>query len=226
MTSIGGLLLWLLPLTLLAMISPVMFLNSSTVAANRGPADRWRFVAGNGVVLVVLGVLAMGLLGAALEQAAEELFSRRVEVVLGVLMMFVSGTLLRGLLPDRARRPAGDREPVSVPVVAEPNLPRSLVGWGALSMITNLTTVPLYLAMAQRIGASPLPLVVRIGLLAVVTVLVLAPAWGPVIAAGRVPAQRRLSERTLRRVSWWMRVGSFVASLAGALLLLWRGVVG
>lgn len=222
MTSIGGLLLWLLPLTLLAMISPVMFLNASTVAANRGPADRWRFVAGNGVVLVVLGVLAMGLLGAALEQATEELFSRRVEIVLGVLMMFVSGALLRGLLTDRARQKAGE----PAPVVAEPNLPRSLVGWGAVSMITNLTTVPLYLAMAQRIGASTLPLVVRIVLLAVVTVLVLAPAWGPVLVANRVPPERRLSERTLRRVSWWMRVGSFVASLAGALLLLWRGVIG
>lgn len=222
MTSFAGLLLWLLPLTLLAMISPVMFLNASTVAANRGPADRWRFVAGNGAVLVVLGVLAMGLLGAALEQATEELFSRRVEAVLGVVMMFFSGALLRGLLADRDRQKAGE----PAPVVTEPSLPRSLVGWGALSMITNLTTVALYLAMAQRIGASTLPLVVRIGLLAVVTALVLVPAWGPAVAANRVPAQRRMSERTLRRVSWWMRVGSFAASLAGALLLLWRGFVG
>ncbi|WOP19370.1 hypothetical protein [Raineyella sp. LH-20] len=223
MTSTGGLLLWLLPLTVLAMISPVMFLNSSTVAASRGPADRWRFVAGNALVLVVLGALGMGLLGAALEEAAtRELDSQRVEAALGLLMLVVAAALLRGLLMDRARQRAGH----PAPVATEPHLPRSLVGWGALSMVTNLTTVPLYLAMAERIGASPIPVAVRIGLLAVVTVLVLAPAWGPVVAAERVPANRRLSERTLRRVSWWMRVGSFAASLAGAVLLLWRGLVG
>ncbi|WOQ17282.1 hypothetical protein [Raineyella sp. W15-4] len=223
MTSTGGLLLWLLPLTVLAMISPVMFLNASTVAANRGPSDRWRFVAGNAIVLVVLGTLGMGLLGAAVEEAAtRELDSRRVEAILGVLLLAVAIVLFRGLLADRARQRAG--EPATV--VSEPHLPRSLVGWGALSMITNLTTIPLYVAMAQRIGATPIPMVFRIVLLAVVTVLVLAPAWGPVIAAERAPAKRRMSDRTLRRVSWWMRVGSFVASLAGAGLLLWRGFVG
>ncbi|QGF23082.1 hypothetical protein [Raineyella fluvialis] len=223
MTSIGGLLLWLLPLTVLAMISPVMFLNSSTVVAHRGRSDRWRFVAGNALVLVVLGALGMGLLGAALEEAAiSELDSRRVELVLGVLLLIVSLVLLRGLLQDRARQRAGG----PTPVVAEPHLPRSLVGWGAVSMATNLTTVPLYLAMAQRIGASPLPVAVRIGVLVAVTGLVLLPAWGPVVAADQVPARRRLQERTLRRVTWWMRVGSLVASLAGTVLLLWRGLAG
>lgn len=253
MSTFGGLLLWLAPLTVLAMISPVVFVNASTVAAHRGPRYRWRFVAGNAAVLVVLGALAMGLLGVAVEEAAlRQLSSRWVDGVLGVLLGLLSATLLRGLLADRRSRraPAVDGvgpvtavlgphggaaappdDGVGLPtdparLTAEASLPRSMGGWGALGMITNLTTISLYVAMAQRIGVADLPLLARISVLAVVTALVLAPAWVPMVLATVLPGRVAVGPGTVRRLSSWARGIAFVASGFGAVYLVMHAVLG
>lgn len=248
LTPVGafvGLLLWLAPLTVLAMISPVVFVNASTVAANRGPRQRWRFVAGNAAVLVVLGAVAMGLLGVAAEEMAlRQLSSRWVDGVLGVLLGLLSATLLRGLLVDRAARRAdhdaqvattGDSMrpptdlaqlaggPASLPTAA--SLPRSMGGWGALGMITNLTTLSLYVAMAQRIGVAALPLAVRIAVLAVVTALVLAPAWAPMLLASVLPGRAAVGPAVVRRISAGSRGLAFLASGIGSVYLVVQAVL-
>lgn len=249
-----GLLLWLAPLTVLAMISPVVFVNASTVAANRGPRYRWRFIAGNAAVLVALGALAMGLLGAAVEEAAlRQLSSRWVEGVLGLLLGLLSATLLRSLLADRDSpraeaaddegrigTPSGAGRPATVLATGDPaaltgdtaplptvaSLPRSMGGWGALGMITNLTTVSLYVAMAQRIGVTVLPWAVRIGVLAVVTALVLVPAWMPMLLASVLPGRVTVGPGVVRRISSWARGIACLASGIGAVYLVGQAVLG
>lgn len=217
MNEIASLLLWLAPLTLLAMISPVVFLNASTVAAHRGPRGRWQFVAGNALVLIVLGTLSMGLLGVAAEQLAmRELSSRWVDWAMGGLLLLLAISLWRGILKDRARHRAGEVTTVQ----QQPSLPRSLGGWGALGMVTNLTTVALYVAMAQRIGVSAVSLALRIIVLLVVTVLVLLPAWAPMVLASLLPERATLSAATLRRLLSWTRGFSLIATLVGAVYLM------
>ncbi|SDB95709.1 hypothetical protein GA0111570_111110 [Raineyella antarctica] len=225
MNAFASLVVWLAPLTVLAMISPVVFLNASTVAANRGPSYRWRFLAGNAVVLAVLGALAMGLLGVAAEQAAlRELSSRWVDGALGALLGVLAASLLRGLLRDRARRKA-HQVAGTTDVHTPASLPRSLGGWGALGMVTNLTTVSLYVAMAQRIGVAELPLAVRIVVLLVVTTLVLVPAWVPMVLAAALPGRTPMTPATLRRVSSWTRGFAFLASSFGAIYLVIHAVL-
>ncbi len=225
MEGVGGLVAWLIPLSLLAAISPVVFLNASTVVTHAGLRGGWRFLAGNVAVLVVLGTVGMGLLGATVAQQAEREFaSRRIDVLLGVLLVVLAVSMVRG--PDRDRHGSTSPEkPSAHPAGAEPGLPRSLIGWGALGMATNLTTVPLYLAMAQRIGAADLPAGEGIALLATVTVAVLAPAWTPMAVRAVAPRRSRLSPQLRDRIAGWTTRGSVIACLAGAFALFGRALL-
>ena len=224
MKGLAELLVWLAPLTLLAMLSPVVLVNASTVALNRGPGYRWRFVAGNGAVLVVLGSLTMGLLGATASRlTVQELSSRWFEGVLGALLAVLAVVLLRGWQGDRQVQ---DRDvaplgpvPVSVPPAT---LPRSAAGWGALGMASNLPTIALFVAMAQRIGVADLPWPGRIVVMALVTVLVLLP----IVLVTVTPGRAVLSPGLLRRISSTMRVVAIVASAAGAVYLLGHALLG
>lgn len=220
MDTVAGLVLWLAPITVLAMLSPVVFLNAATVAANRGPRDRWRFVAGNAAVLAVLGALAMGLLGVAAEQLAlRELSSRWVDGILAGLLFVLATVFARGLLRDRKWHALTAQTGNQNAGRVEVSLPRSVGGWGAVGMITNLTTVSLYVAMAQRIGVSALPLVWQVIILAIVTVLVLLPAWVPMILASVLPGRSAVGPAARQRISSWTRGFALVASLSGAIYL-------
>lgn len=244
MTEFGGLVVWLVPLTLLAMISPVVFLNATTVATNAGAGYRWRFVGGNAFVLLALGTLAMGLFGAAAQQATvRELSSRWVDALLAGLLLVLAVTMIRGLRHDRARARAADA-PDDVPSATRPtaagppaaaaagagagpaSLPRSPAGWGAIGMAANLPTIALYVAMATRIGVTDLPLPVRIGVLAIVTAMVLVPVWAPIVLATVAPGHAALGPQAVQRVSSWSRVFAAVASLAGAIYLAVRALTG
>lgn len=227
MDTVAGLVLWLAPLTVLAMISPVVFLNAAAVAAGRGPGQRWRFVAGNAAVLVVLGALAMGLLGAAAEQLAlRELSSRWVDAILAALLFVLATTFARGLLRDRKGWAVAAQPGVEGARQVEVSLPRSLGGWGALGMITNLTTISLYVAMAQRIGVSGLPLAGQVIILAIVTVLVLLPAWVPMVLTSVLPGRFAVGPVARQRISSWTRGFALLASLSGALYLSLLALAG
>ncbi len=244
MTEFGALMVWLAPLTLLAMISPVVFLNATTVATNAGAGYRWRFVGGNAFVLLALGTLAMGLFGAAAQQATvRELSSRWVDALLAGLLLVLAVTMIHGLLSDRARdrtatgTPDASGDPSAASPTAGPraaaaagagpaSLPRSPAGWGAIGMAANLPTIALYVAMATRIGVTDLPLPVRIGVLAIVTALVLVPVWAPIVLATVAPGHAALGPQAVQRVSSWSRVFAAVASLAGAIYLAVRALTG
>lgn len=220
MDTVAGLALWLAPLTVLAMVSPVVFLNAAAVAASRGPGQRWRFVAGNAAVLAVLGALAMGLFGAAAERVAlRELSSRWVDAILAALLFVLAAAFARGLYRDRKGRARAARPGTEAARQFEVSLPRSLGGWGALGMISNLPTVSLYVAMAQRIGVSGLPLPGRVVILAIVTVFVLLPAWAPMVLVSVLPGRFVVGPVARQRISSGGRGFALVASLSGAFYL-------
>ena len=230
MSGLAELLVWLAPLTMLAMLSPVVLVNASTVAASRDTSYRWRFVAGNGAVLVVLGSLTMGLLGATASRlTVRELSSRWFEGLLGVLLAVLAVSLLRGLQSDRQtsrQRPDLPTPVTSHEAVVAATLPRSAAGWGALGMASNLPTVALYVAMAQRIGVADLPWLARVAVMGVVTVLVLMPAWLPMVLVASGPERSALSPRTMRLASSAMRGVAVLGSAAGAAYLLANALLG
>lgn len=230
MSALAALLAWLVPLTVLAMLSPVVFVNASTVAASGDASYRWRFVAGNAAVLVLLGTLTMGLFGAtASVLTVRELSSRWFEGVLGVLLAVLAVSLLRSLLHDRRRNGdvAGTGSTTVRPEAVVPvTLPRSAAGWGALGMAANLPTTALYVAMAQRVGVAELPWPLRVAVMAVVTVLVLLPAWLPTMLTALAPGRAVLSPRLMRRAAGTMRAVAVVASAAGAVYLLGHALLG
>ena len=174
------------------------------------------------VFLVVLpGALAMGLLGVAAEQLAlRELSSRWVDGILAGLLFVLAFTFLRGLLRDRRWHALIAQTGNESVGRVEVSLPRSLGGWGALGMITNLTTVSIYVAMAQRIGVSGLPLAGKVVILAIVTVLVLLPAWVPMVLASVLPGRSAVGPAARQRISSWSRGFALVASLSGAIYLV------
>lgn len=207
----GAVALSVLPLTILAAVSPVIFLNASTVVTNDGGRGAIRFLAGNALVLVVLGGASMGLLGAAAAgDAARALASRWVDAALALVLIGYAVKLIR----------APHQPPPTAGQVVRPS--RGVFAWGVIGMLTNYTTLPLYLSVAQRLGASPLPAVVNVLYLLVATALVLAPAWLPALLLRVAPGLVAVSPRWEGRIARGTRTASIVACFIGATFLLWH----
>lgn len=207
------------PLTVLAAISPVIFLNASTVATNNGFGGALRFALGNLLVLTVLGTASMGLLGAsAAGLAARELASRDVDLVLAVLLLGY------GAYQARQARSAPHPSTVAELPAGEPVPTRGQFPFGILGMATNFTTLPLYVSVAQRLGAADQPLVVRVALLAAVTGVVLTPAWLPLALLRLAPAAVRVSPHRRAWVAAGTRLASVVACLVGGAFLIWHAL--
>lgn len=216
MTGLGALLAHILPVALLAAVSPVMFLNAESVRRTRGLAGSGRFILGNALVLVPLGAAGMGLLGAAAASAASrELASRRVDLVLAVILLgYGSWSLYSFLRKRRQQRLAGGPQ---TPIVPHGS---GLIAWGALGMVTNFSSLPLYLSAAQRIGAASQAAPVAIVLLALVIGIVLAPTWLPVAIAALAPRGRGgISPRLRQLVTSATSLLSAGACLVGAVVI-------
>lgn len=213
MSSAGALALSILPLTLLAAISPIVFLNASTVASNTGMRGAAQFVGGNLLVLGVIGAASMGLLGAAAASFTErELASRTVDALLALLLVGYGVRLLRRH---------------TTPAPADPGDPhRGVFAWGAIGMATNFTTLPLYVAVAQRLGSSPLPVEVTVPCLVASTAVVLTPAWLPALLLRLAPSRVGVKDRGRARVARWTRVASIAACGVGGTFLLWHAALG
>ncbi len=208
--SAGAVALSVLPLTILASWSPVVFLNASTVATNEGEHGAVRFIAGNALVLCIIGGASIGLLGAtAANETARALASRWVDAALALVLIGYAVRLIR--TPPK-------------PPPSEPSLERrrGVFAWGVVGMLTNYTTLPLYVSVAQRLGASPLPAVVNVLYLLVATVIVLMPAWVPALVFKFAPDKVGVSPRMQQRIAHWTRWASVVACLIGATFLLWH----
>ena len=92
-----------LPLVLIAAVSPVLFLNASRVVQAAGISAGLCFAGGAVLCLIALGILTMGLMGAATSQRiAADLASRGVDLALALVLIALR------CLAGRAEPPRSD----------------------------------------------------------------------------------------------------------------------
>jgi hypothetical protein len=93
-------------------------------------------------------------------------------------------------------------------------------------MLTNFTTLPLYLSVAQRIGTVAAPWWARPLLLLLVVVVVAAPVWLPVGLRAVAPAHSRLRPETRRRIQTATQRISIGACFLGGAVIIWHVLKG
>lgn len=182
MSPLLALLATVVPLSLLAAASPVIFLNSATFVLRGQRSSAWGYLTGNALVLLPIGIAAAGLLGAATAtQLDRDIASRTVDAVLGLVLLGYGAWLVR-----RAEHPAptggGSR--------------RGSVPFGLLAMATNFTTLPLYISAAQHVGNARPPLWAATLLIAGITVVTVTPAWLPLALTQVAPTLLNRFTRT------------------------------
>jgi hypothetical protein len=208
-----------LPLVLIAAVSPVLFLNASRVVGAAGIAAGLFFASGAVLCLLAFGIPAMGLMGAATSQrVAADLASRSVDLTLAVVLIAygawqVARSRRHSTATDASR---GNKD------AALPTGGRALFAAGLLGMLTNFTSLPLYLSVAQRIGTVTAPWWTRALLLVLVIVIVAAPVWLPVGLRAVAPAHSGLRPETRRRIqttTQWVSIG---ACFLGGAVIIWH----
>lgn len=200
-----------LPLALLAAVSPVMLLNASRATHEGGRAGGVRFALGALLVLLGLGVVGMGLMGAATSALVErELASKSVDAVLALLLIAWG---VKQLVAGRTQPQAKAATPASE---------HGVLATGALGMATNFTTIPLFMSVAQRLGASGEPLWGQLILLLVAAVIVATPAWLPLAIVTVRPSGHGLSATTEATVRTVTRLVSIGACFLGGAAILWH----
>jgi hypothetical protein len=181
------------PLSLGAAISPVLFLLQLNALTGTRPIARGAaLTAGAAIVLIVgstVGVLlgGTGFSGRTTLQAV-------INIAFGVLLLAVG---LRALLrPPKPKPAVPDAGPKSV---------RSAFLAGAGGMATNVTTFALYIPALALIAGSGLPLGQR-GLAGLIILLItLMVAWVPLLLAVAIPSA---SDRLLPTLGSWMNANN------------------
>lgn len=212
-----------LPLVLIAAVSPVLFLNASRVVQAAGIAAGLCFGGGAMLCLVALGIPTMGLMGAATsQQVAADLASRRVDLALAlVLIAYGAWQVVRS---HRHRSAAGDSSESKDHAL--PTGGRALLAAGLLGMLTNFTTLPLYLSVVQRIGTVAVPWWARSLLLILVIVIVATPVWLPVGLRAVVPKHSGLRPETQRKIQTATQRVSIGACFLGGAVIIWHVLSG
>lgn len=218
MNDLPALLATVLPLSVLAAASPVIFLNAASFVLRGQRSSAVGYLAGNALVLVPIGVASAGLLGATIAtQVDRDVASRVVDGLLGAVLLGYGAWLVRRA--DHPSTPGGGSGRGSLP-------------FGVLAMATNVTTLPLYISASQHIGSARPSLGEAALLIVLVTLVTLAPAWLPLALARLAPAllTRFTRSRAAAPTRTWS-VGTVVpvaaCVLGGALLVAHAaGLVG
>ena len=175
----GTLLSQVIPLALGAAISPVLFLLTLTTLTGERPLVRGlALIAGAAVPLVLLGAFAFAIAGKLHTSSTTKAV---VDLALGVLLLLVG---VRGLVrppsapkPDaKPKRPAGPARSFAL-------------GFGA--MVTNVTTLALYIPAMKLIATSHVSDADRLLAHAIVLLIALAPAVVPVALVAVAPGSSR-----------------------------------
>lgn len=161
-----------LPLALLSAVSPMIFINATTVQLEAGKRATLRYLLGNAVIVMLISVVGAGLLGAAFTS-----FVEREVVSAGVDFALAAVLLTYGVHQWRQRGP----QQVN-PVTATSAMTR-----GVVTMSTNFTSIPLILAASQHLGASSWPVWLVLPALVVSMAVTLTPAWLPLVLAVAMP---------------------------------------
>jgi len=212
-----------LPLVLIAAVSPVLFLNASRVVEAAGIPAGLFFAGGAVLCLVALGIPTMGLMGAATSQRlAADLASRGVDLTLALVLIAYGAWQVARSRRDRTAAGAS-RETKDD---ALPTGGRALFAAGLLGMLTNFTSLPLYLSVAQRIGTVAAPWWARPLLLVLVIVVVATPVWLPVGLRAVAPAHSGLRPETRRRIQTATQRISIAACFLGGAVIIWHVLRG
>ena len=212
-----------LPLVLIAAVSPVLFLNASRVVEAAGISAGLFFAGGAVLCLVALGIPTMGLMGAATSQLlAADLASRGVDLALALVLIAYGAWQVARSRRDRTAAGAS-RGTIDD---ALPTGGRALFAAGLLGMLTNFTTLPLYLSVAQRIGTVAAPWWARPLLLVSEIVVVAAPVWLPVGLRAVAPEHSRLRPETRRRIQTATQRISIGACFLGGAVIIWHVLKG
>jgi hypothetical protein len=212
-----------LPLVLIAAVSPVLFLNASRVVQAAGIAAGLCFGGGAVLCLVALGIPTMGLMGAATsQQVAADLASRRVDLALAlVLIAYGAWQVVRSHRHHSAAADSSETKDHALPTGG-----RALLAAGLLGMLTNFTTLPLYLSVVQRIGTVAVPWWARSLLLILVIVIVATPVWLPVGLRAVVPKHSGLRPETQRKIQTATQRVSIGACFLGGAVIIWHVLSG
>ena len=212
-----------LPLVLIAAVSPVLFLNASRVVEAAGISAGLYFGGGAVLCLIALGVPTLGLMGATTSQLlAADLASRGVDLALAlVLIAYGAWQVVRS---QRHRSAAGDSSETKDHAL--PTGGRALFAAGLLGMITNFTTLPLYLSVAQRIGTVTVSWWAKALLLVMVVIVVATPVWLPVGLRAVVPAHSGLRPETRRKIQTATQRISIGACFLGGAVIIWHVLGG
>ena len=212
-----------LPLVLIAGVSPVLFLTASRVVEAAGIPAGLFFAGGAVLCLVALGIPTMGLMGAATSQRiAADLASRGVDLTLALVLIAYGAWQVARSRRDRTAAGAS-RETKDD---ALPTGGRALFAAGLLGMLTNFTSLPLYLSVAQRIGTVAAPWWARPLLLVLVIVVVATPVWLPVGLRAVAPAHSGLRPETRRRIQTATQRISIAACFVGGAVIIWHVLRG
>ena len=212
-----------LPLVLIAAVSPVLFLNASRVVEAAGISAGLFFAGGAVLCLVALGIPTMGLMGAATSQLlAADLASRGVDLTLALVLIAYGAWQVARSRRDRTAAGAsrGTKDE------ALPTGGRALFAAGLLGMLTNFTTLPLYLSVAQRIGTVAAPWWARPLLLVSVIVVVATPVWLPVVLRAVAPEHSGLRPETRRKIQTATQRISIGACFLGGAVIIWHVLKG
>ena len=223
MTRMGALLASVLPLALGAAISPTLLALQLLVLA--GPTRRlaraWSLTAGSAVVLALYAVAGATVLRQIHGKSAphHSLRDALVELV-------CAGLLVALALRSRLRhRTAGEHHGswAAIHLTTAP-LPW-FVGAGALGMLTNFSTLVLFLPALHQIERAQTSTAGRWVVLAVLYVITLLPVLVPVAVATVLgPRAEPVLDRTHTFISLHSRQIGVVIELVFAAYLAWKGV--
>ena len=210
-----------LPLVLIAAVSPVLFLNASRVVGAAGIVAGLFFAGGAVTCLVALGIPTMGLIGVATSrQVAADLASRGVDLALAVVLIAYGVWQVVRSRRGTAGASAGTKDD------ALPTGGHALFAAGLLGMLTNFTSLPLYLSVAQRIGTVATPWWARALLLVLVIVVVAVPVWLPVGLRAVAPEHSGLRPETRRKIQTATQRISIGACFLGGAVIIWHVLRG
>lgn len=219
----SNLLVHVLPLALGAMVSPVVLTVAILILGGRAhPVGRaWAFAAGNIAVLIGVGIVYFGGTKVTPDASSSTTVSMIVDIVLGILLVLLG---IRSLVHHPApKQPKPDDASDGQPVRAE--LPRFFL-LGTATMITNFSTLVLYIAAVKDIARSSAATPGRIAVLAIVILIASIPAWLPVALTVVFP---NLAGRVLGAINGFVQhhtkaISSVISFGFGAYLLM-KGIV-
>ena len=212
--TLVGLLAWVLPLSLVSALSPMMFLQSSALMVQRGAGAALKYCLGQGTILAINAPIALGVI--AQTWVEREIASKRVSAVLGLLLFaFAAWVIGRSGVRRRERR-------LETPAFTFPD--RGPYLFGLLNGASDYAGIIVFGAIAQRTGAAEIAWYAKIVVVLSSAVIILIPAWLPVLLA-RVGRNDRLVTRGGPILSRIALLGTIVSSLVGGTILIVHSLI-